>query len=43
MQKIFKIEPLGIFDWIMVIVISSLPLWAVEAWKALSKVRSQKN
>jgi Ca2+-transporting ATPase len=33
LQKIFKTEPLGLFDWIFVIVISSLPLWLMEAWK----------
>jgi Ca2+-transporting ATPase len=33
LQKIFKTEPLGLFDWVFVIGISSLPLWAMEAWK----------
>jgi Ca2+-transporting ATPase len=33
LQKIFKTEPLGLFDWLLVIIISSLPLWAMEIWK----------
>ncbi|MEI6863124.1 MAG: cation-translocating P-type ATPase, partial [Candidatus Omnitrophota bacterium] len=43
MQKVFKTEPLGAFDWVMVIAISSLPLWAMEVWKAIRRGRSQKN
>lgn len=43
MQKIFKTEPLGAFDWVMVIVISSLSLWAMEVWKAIRRGHSQKN
>ena len=34
LQKVFKTEALGIFDWFLVLGISSFPLWAVEAWKA---------
>ncbi|MBI3990511.1 MAG: cation-translocating P-type ATPase [Candidatus Omnitrophica bacterium] len=37
MQKVFKTEPLGAFDWLLVIIISSFPLWAMEAVKALNK------
>jgi len=33
LQKVFKTEPLGAFDWVMVIAISSFPLWAMEAVK----------
>lgn len=33
LQKIFKTEPLGLFDWILVLFISSLPLWAMEIKK----------
>lgn len=33
LQKVFKTEPLGLFDWLLVIGISSLPLWAMEIWK----------
>lgn len=32
-QRIFKTEPLGLTDWIFVLVISSLPLWLMEFWK----------
>lgn len=34
LQKVFKTEPLGVFDWCLAIGISSLPLWAMEIWKA---------
>jgi Ca2+-transporting ATPase len=37
---IFKTAPLGILDWMVVISVSSLPLWAVEVSKAAAKVRS---
>jgi Ca2+-transporting ATPase len=37
LQKIFKTENLTAFDWAMVIAISSFPLWAMEAVKALNK------
>lgn len=37
LQTIFKTEPLGLFDWILVLAISSLPLWSVEAWKLLKR------
>jgi Ca2+-transporting ATPase len=37
LQKIFKTEPLGIFDWVLVIIISSFPLWAMEIFKSLQK------
>jgi len=33
LQNIFKTEALGIFDWALVIVISSFPLWAMELVK----------
>ncbi|MCX5706686.1 MAG: calcium-transporting P-type ATPase, PMR1-type [Candidatus Omnitrophica bacterium] len=36
LQQVFKTEALGLFDWFLVIGISSFPLWAVEAWKALA-------
>ncbi len=32
-QTIFKTEPLGVLDWVLVIVISSFPLWAMETVK----------
>ncbi len=37
LQKIFKTEPLGIFDWLLVICISSFPLWAMEIVKRIQK------
>ena len=37
LQKIFKTEPLGTFDWVLVIIISSFPLWAMEIFKSLQK------
>lgn len=37
LQKIFKTEPLGLFDWVLVVLISSFPLWAMEAVKAVNK------
>lgn len=39
-QKIFKTVPLGMFDWVLVITISSFPLWAMEIVKY---IRSSKN
>ncbi len=37
LQKIFKTEALGSFDWVMVIAISSFPLWGMELVKAMSR------
>ncbi|MFH0771138.1 MAG: calcium-transporting P-type ATPase, PMR1-type [Candidatus Omnitrophota bacterium] len=37
LQKVFKTEMLSLFDWCLVIAISSLPLWAMEAWKMLAR------
>ena len=37
MQKIFKTENLTLFDWVLVIVLSSLPLWTMELVKLLNK------
>jgi len=39
LQKVFKTEALGLFDWLLVITISSFPLWAMEALKLLNKKR----
>jgi hypothetical protein len=36
-QTIFKTESLRFIDWIMVVVISSLPLWAMELIKVVNK------
>ena len=40
-QKIFKTEPLGLFDWVLVITISSFPLWAMEIVKAFGKIKKR--
>lgn len=37
LQGIFKTEPLGLYDWFLVIGMSSLPLWLMEAWKAIKR------
>ena len=37
LQKVFKTEALGLFDWVMVVVISSFPLLAMEAVKLFNK------
>jgi Ca2+-transporting ATPase len=43
LQRIFKTEALGIFDWLLVIIISSFPLWAMEVFKKVRKsIRAQK-
>ncbi|OGF50679.1 MAG: calcium-translocating P-type ATPase, SERCA-type [Candidatus Firestonebacteria bacterium RIFOXYA2_FULL_40_8] len=39
LQKIFKTVPLGLFDWLLVIAISSFPLWVVELWKIVLRKR----
>jgi len=33
LQKVFKTQNLGLFDWFLVVGISSFPLWAMEIWK----------
>jgi Ca2+-transporting ATPase len=39
LQTIFRTQPLGLFDWVMVLIISSFPLWAME----LVKLYKRKN
>jgi Ca2+-transporting ATPase len=39
-RTVFNVEPLGLFDWVMVIVISSLPLWGTEIYKAIRRLRA---
>ncbi|MDP2912391.1 MAG: calcium-transporting P-type ATPase, PMR1-type [Candidatus Omnitrophota bacterium] len=41
-QKVFKTEPLGLFDWVLVVMISSFPFWAMEVVKMINKGRKQK-
>ena len=42
LQKVFKTVPLGLFDWLLVIGISSFPLWAVELWKIILRKRQRR-
>jgi len=37
LQKVFKTTPLGLADWIFVIMVSSFPLWAMELVKKINK------
>ncbi len=39
-QRVFKTEPLTTFDWVLVLAISSFPLWAMEAVKLLNRPRN---
>jgi Ca2+-transporting ATPase len=38
LQIIFKTEPLGLFDWVLVLVISSFPFWAMEMVKLVQRI-----
>ena len=37
LQGVFKTQPLGLFDWVLVISLSSFPLWAMEIIKILNR------
>ena len=37
LQRIFKTEPLAGFDWFLVVIISSFPLWAMEVVKLINR------
>ena len=37
LQRVFKTAPLGLTDWILVVAISSLPLWGMEIVKAAKR------
>jgi len=41
LQGVFKTRPLGMFDWFLVIGISSFPLWAMEVYKIILKGRGR--
>lgn len=41
LQKVFKTEALSLFDWIMVVGISSFPLWGMEIVKFIRFIRPQ--
>jgi Ca2+-transporting ATPase len=38
LQTVFKTQPLGLFDWVMVLVISSFPLLAMEVVKLVKRM-----
>jgi Ca2+-transporting ATPase len=40
LQTVFKTEPLSLFDWVMVVGLSSMPLWAMEVFKYVRHVRA---
>lgn len=40
LQGIFKTQPLGWLDWVMVLIISSFPLWAMEGVKLINRFRA---
>ena len=40
LQKVFKTEALGILDWVLVVGISSFPLWAMEVVKGINRKRN---
>ncbi len=42
LQSIFKTEALGLFDWVMVVVISSFPFWAMELVKLIRNLTRRK-
>jgi Ca2+-transporting ATPase len=43
LQTVFKTLPLGWSDWIMVLVISSFPLWAMEIVKLFNRIAGKGN
>jgi Ca2+-transporting ATPase len=40
LQTVFKTEPLSLFDWVLVIGLSSMPLWAMEIFKYVRRVKA---
>jgi Ca2+-transporting ATPase len=40
LQMVFKTEPLSPFDWVLVIGLSSMPLWAMEVFKYVRRVKA---
>jgi len=38
LQVVFKTQPLGWNDWVLVLIISSFPLWAMELIKLISNI-----
>jgi Ca2+-transporting ATPase len=43
LQSVFKTQPLGVNDWILVLVISSFPLWAMELIKLVTRLVKGRN
>jgi len=43
LQDIFNTEPLGLSDWLLVLAISSFPLWAMEITKLINRILSKSN
>jgi Ca2+-transporting ATPase len=43
LQTVFKTLPLGLFDWVMVLLISSFPLWAMELVKLFMRLSKKRN
>jgi len=41
LQAVFKTSPLGLFDWVLAILISSFPLWAMELVKSSRILKSK--
>ncbi len=40
LQTVFKTEPLSLFDWVLVVGLSSMPLWAMEIFKYVRHVKA---
>jgi len=43
LQSIFKTKPLGVFDLLLVLVVSSFPLWAMETVKLVQNMLAKSN
>ena len=42
LEPVFKTEPLGLLDWVMVVALSSFPLWAMEVVKLVMRHRASR-
>jgi len=40
LQRVFKTEALSLFDWVLVVGLSSMPLWAMELFKYVRRVKA---
>jgi Ca2+-transporting ATPase len=40
LQTVFKTLPLSLFDWVLVLGLSSMPLWAMEVFKYVRRVKA---